>query len=72
MAAPLDFNHLVIRMLGDVKFRNALVKNPEKALRGIKVKPTALQIAALEAVDWTSLERVFNAFKQGTHPDTFS
>ncbi len=72
MAAPLDFNHLVIRMLGDAKFRLALIKNPEKALRAIKAKPTKQQIAALKAVDWTSLEKVFNAFKAGMHPDTFS
>lgn len=70
--AALDFNHLVIRMLGDAKFRAALIKNPEKALQSIKAKPTKQQLAALKAVDWSSLERVFNAFKSGMHPDTFS
>lgn len=72
MAAPLDFNHLVIRMLGNARFRAALVKNPEKALKSIKAKPTRQQIAALKAVDWDSLNKVFNAFKKGMHPDTFS
>lgn len=72
MAAPLDFNHLVIRMLGNAKFRAALIRNPEKALKSIKAKPTKQQITALKAVDWTSLEKVFNAFKAGMHPDTFS
>lgn len=72
MAAPLDFNHLVIRMLGDAKFRAALIKNPERALRAISARPTKQQVAALKAVDWKSLEKVFNAFKAGMHPDTFS
>lgn len=72
MAAPVDFNHLVIRMLGDVKFRVALMKNPDKALRSIGAKPTKQQIAALKSVDWSSLNKVFNAFKSGMHPDTFS
>lgn len=72
MAAPVSFNHLVIKMLGDVKFRAALMKNPEKALRSIKAKPTRQQVAALKGVDWASLEKVFNAFKSGVHPDTFS
>ncbi len=70
MAAPLDFNHLVIRMLGDVKFRAAVVKNPEKALRSIKAKPTKQQIAALKAVDWASLDKVFAAFRAGMLPDS--
>ncbi len=72
MAAPLDFNQLVIRMLGDVKFRVALTKNPEKALRGIGAKPSKQQLAALKAINWTSLEKVFNAFRAGVHPATFT
>jgi hypothetical protein len=72
VAAPFDFNHLVIRMLGDAKFRAAVIKNPEKALRAIKAKPTKQQVAALKAVDWASLEKVFNSFKKGVHPNTFS
>ena len=72
MAAPLDFNQLVIRMLGDVKFRVAMVKNPEKALRGIGAKPTKQQLAALNAMNWSSVEKVFTAFKAGVHPATFT
>ena len=70
MAAPLDFNHLVIRMIGDVKFRAALIKNPEKALKSIGAKPSKQQIAALKAVDWNAMQKVFLAFKAGMHPDT--
>lgn len=69
---PIGFNQLVVKMLGDPAFRTALMKNPTKALRSIKVKATRQQIAALEAVDWAQLERVFQAFQRGVHPNTFT
>ena len=72
MAAPVDFNHLVVKMLGSVKFRLAVMKDPEKALRSIKFKPTKQQVASLKEVDWNSLNKVFQAFRAGMHPDTIS
>lgn len=72
MAKPFTIHQLVLKMLGDVKFRTAVMKNPEKALKSIKAKPTKQQIAALKAVDWKSMERVYTSFQQGVHPDTFT
>ncbi|HET9513943.1 MAG TPA: Os1348 family NHLP clan protein [Gemmatimonadales bacterium] len=68
----IGFNQLVVKMLGDATFRAAVMKNPAAALRSIRVKATARQIAALKAVDWASLERVFQSFQKGVHPNTFT
>lgn len=68
----IGFNQLVVKMLGDAKFRAAVMKNPAAALKSIKVKATPAQIASLKAVDWKSLEKVFQSFQQGVHPNTFT
>lgn len=68
----IGFNQLVVKMLGDSRFRAAVIKNPAAALKSIKVKATAAQIAALKGVDWTGLERVFQSFQKGVHPNTFT
>jgi len=72
MAGKYTIHQLVTKMLGDVKFRAAVIKDPAKALRSIGVKPTAAQVAALKAVDWNSLDRVYASFAAGIHPDTFT
>lgn len=72
MAKSFTVHQLVIKTLGDVKFRTAIIANPEKALRSIGVKPTKAQIAALKSVDWPNLERVYQSFQAGIHPDTFT
>ena len=68
----IGFNQLVVKMLGDANFRAAVMKNPDAALKSIKVKATKQQIAALKGVDWTALEKVFTAFQKGVHANTFT
>jgi hypothetical protein len=68
----IGFNQLVVKMLGDSSFRAAVIKNPEAALKSIKVSATKQQIAALKGVDWKALEKVFAAFQKGVHPNTFT
>jgi len=68
----IGFNQLVVKMLGDARFRAAVMKNPAAALKSIKVKATKQQVAALQGVNWTSLERVFQSFQKGVHPNTFT
>lgn len=68
----MGFNQLVVKMLGDAKFRAAVMKNPAAALKSIKVKATNQQVAALKGVNWTSLEKVFQSFQKGVHPNTFT
>lgn len=70
--ASMNFNHLVIKLLADPKFRAAVRKNPAAALKSARVKATKAQIAALKGVDWKSLAQVQTAFRAGLHPDTFS
>ncbi len=72
MAGKFTVHQLVTKMLGDVTFRAAVIKDPAKALKAIKVKPTAAQVAALKAIDWNSLDRVYSSFSTGVHPDTFT
>lgn len=72
MAARFNANQLVVKMLGDVKFRRAVMKNPERALNAIDAKPTKKQIKALNDVDWDELEKVMDAFSTGMHPDSIT
>jgi hypothetical protein len=68
----IGFNQLVVKMLGDANFRAAVMKNPAAALKSIKVTATKAQIAALKGVDWNGLEKVFQSFQKGVHPNTFT
>ena len=72
MASRMTFHQLVVKMLGDTKFRNAVIRDPEKALTSIGANPTKKQIAALKGVDWNEVEKVMQAFSAGMHPDTIS
>ena len=68
----IGFNQLVVKMLGDAKFRAAVISNPAAALKSIRVKATKQQIAALKGVNWAGLEKVFQSFQRGVHPNTFT
>ena len=72
MAASMNFNQLVVKLLADTKFRSAVAKDPTAALKAAKVKATKAQITALKGVDWANLEKVQNAFRAGVHPDSLS
>lgn len=72
MASRMTFHQLVIKMLGDTKFRSAVIRDPEKALTSVGANPTKKQIDALKGVDWSEVEKVMAAFSSGMHPDTLS
>jgi hypothetical protein len=61
MAQSNDFHKLLGRALTDDKFRSALQKNPESALKDTGIDPTPDKVAALKAAS-DSIGKVQKAF----------
>lgn len=58
----MDFQTLVGKAMTDEQFAQALVANPEKALRGVGIEPTAEMLDALKGVDAAAIRRLAEAF----------
>ncbi len=65
----MDFQTLVGKAISDEKFAQALVSDPEKALKEAGIQPTAEMLEALRGVDAAAIRRLAQAFgdnKAGT------
>ena len=58
----MDFQTLVGKALSDEKFAQALVANPEKALKEAGIQPTPEMLDALKGVDAAAIRRLAQAF----------
>lgn len=65
----MDFQTLVGKAISDEKFAQALVSDPEKALKAAGIQPTPEMLEALRGVDAAAIRRLAQAFgdnKAGT------
>lgn len=53
-----DFQTLVNKVMTDEAFVNALAKNPEQALKGAGITPTAEMLDALNGVDAAAIQKL--------------
>jgi anaerobic selenocysteine-containing dehydrogenase len=58
----MDFQTLVGKAMTDEQFAQALVANPEQALRGVGIEPTPEMLDALKGVDAAAIRRLAEAF----------
>ncbi len=58
----MDFQSLVSKAISDEAFAQALVENPDKALREAGIEPTAEMLDALRGVDAAAIKRLAKAF----------
>ena len=58
----MDFQALVGKALSDEKFAQALVDDPEKALREAGIEPTPEILEALKGVDAVAIRKLAQAF----------
>lgn len=58
----MDFQTLVGKAISDEKFAQALVTDPEGALRSVGIEPTPEMLEALKGVDAASIRRLAQAF----------
>lgn len=58
----MDFQTLVGKAMSDEKFAQALVDNPEQALRSAGIEPTPEMLEALRGVDAAAIRRLAEAF----------
>ena len=58
----MDFQTLVGRAMSDEKFAQALVRDPEKALKEVGIEPTPEILEALKGVDAAAIQRLAQAF----------
>ena len=58
-----DFQTLVNKVMTDEAFVNALAKNPEQALKGAGITPTAEMLDALNGVDAAAIKNLAASFK---------
>ena len=53
-----DFQTLVNKVMTDKAFANALASNPEQALKGAGITPTADMLDALKGVDAAAIQKL--------------
>ena len=58
-----DFQTLVNKVMTDEAFVNALASNPERALKGAGITPTAEMLDALKGVDAAAIKNLAASFK---------
>ena len=58
-----DFQTLVNKVMTDEAFVNALASNPEQALKGAGITPTAEMLDALKGVDAAAIKNLAASFK---------
>ena len=58
-----DFQTLVNKVMTDEAFVNALASNPEQALKGAGITPTADMLDALKGVDAAAIKNLAASFK---------
>ena len=59
----MKFEDLVAKIMKDVKFRDAIKADPEKALHSVGVKATPELIHSLKSLDWASVHKVNDHYK---------
>jgi hypothetical protein len=63
--ANMSFQDFVDRMMADRDFRNAMIDDPEAALKANGVEPTEKMVTALKALDYDQVFAVRHAFARG-------
>jgi hypothetical protein len=58
----MDFQTLVGKAMADEKFAEALVRDPERALKDAGIQPTPEMLEALRGVDAAAIRRLAQAF----------
>lgn len=58
----MDFQTLVGKAISDEQFAQALVNDPEKALKEAGIQPTPEMLEALRGVDAAAIQRLAQAF----------
>jgi anaerobic selenocysteine-containing dehydrogenase len=58
----MDFQTLVGKAISDEKFAQALVSDPETALKQAGIQPTPEMLEALKGVDAAAIKRLAQAF----------
>ena len=58
----MDFQTLVGKAISDENFAQALVDNPEKALKDAGIQPTPEILEALKGVDAAAIRKLAQAF----------